>query len=180
MKPDFSQTKLVVFDVDGVLTDGRLYYGNEGEIVKCFHVRDGVGIKLLQDNQIPVAVISAKDSTPLSKRMSELGVQFFHPGSHDKWIALEAILKELELQPESVVYVGDDMVDLPVMRKVGVSLTPADGYMLVQNESDWVLATKGGCGVAREVADLILSSKYDLAEIYELATQPKFERKRDV
>lgn len=179
MKPDFSAVKLVVFDVDGVLTDGRLYYGEQGEIVKCFHVRDGVGIKLLQDNNIPVAIISAKDSVPMARRMSELGVQYYRPGSHDKWSVLQEIIETLSLSAKDIVYVGDDMVDLPVMRKVGFALAPSDAYKLVKNESDWVLATAGGMGVAREVSDLVLSSKYDLANIYEQATQPKFERKRN-
>jgi len=179
MKPDFSQTRLVVFDVDGVLTDGLLHYGSEGEVIKVFHVRDGVGIKLLQDNNIPVAVISAKESLPLAKRMTELGVNYFFPGSKDKKSALMQILSELAIEVTDVVYVGDDMVDLPVMREVGVSLAPSDAYFLVRNECDWVLDTAGGQGVAREVADLVLASKFQLASVYELAMQPDFERKRD-
>ncbi len=179
MKPDFSAIKLVVFDVDGVLTDGRLYYGDAGEALKCFHVRDGVGIKLLQDNGIPVVVISAKSSMPLSKRMAELGVQHFMPGCHDKWSALQKVLEKLGLAAESVAYVGDDMIDLPVMKRVGVSLTPSDGYQLVRTQSDWVLATAGGYGVAREVADLVLGSQHDLQALYEQTTKPAFERKRE-
>lgn len=179
MKPDFSQIRLVVFDVDGVLTDGSLHYGPEGEVMKVFHVRDGVGIKLLQDNNIPVAVISAKDSQPLAKRMDELGVKYFYPGSKDKKTVLDSLLSELAIAPGEVAYVGDDMVDLPVMREVGVSLAPSDAYALVKNECDWVLALSGGQGVAREVADLVLGSKFELSSIYEQATKPDFERKRD-
>lgn len=180
MKPDFSNIKLVVFDVDGVLTDGRLYYSDTGEALKCFHVRDGVGIKLLQDSGIPVVVISAKSSLALSKRMSELGIQYFMPGCHDKWMALQEVLEKLGLAADAVAYVGDDMIDLPVMKRVGVSLAPSDAYQLVRKRVNWVLSTAGGSGVAREVADLVLSSQHDLQALYDQATTPTFERKRDL
>jgi len=179
MKPDFSHIQLVAFDVDGVLTDGRLYYGPDGEALKVFNVRDGVGVKLLQDNNIPVVIISAKDSKPLTTRVTELGIKYFYPGSKDKRAVLQKLLQELSIDATNVVYVGDDMVDLPVMQDAGISLAPADAYEFVKSECDWVLVSSGGQGVAREVADLVLGSKFDLTTIYKQATLPKFERKRD-
>lgn len=177
MKPDFSNVRLVVFDVDGVLTDGRLFISEHGESFKCFHVRDGVGIKMLQQHGIPVAVISAKQSGSLAKRMSDLSVQFFRPGSHDKMEELNRIVSELNIGLKQVLYVGDDMIDLPVLRQVGLSLAPADAYPMVKAEVDWLTESKGGEGVAREVADLVLADQFELSEIYHLATTKEFERK---
>ena len=177
MKPDFSKVKLVVFDVDGVLTDGRLYYGPEGESLKCFHVRDGVGIKMLQNHGIPVAVISAKDSPALAARMKDLGVRFFRPGSKEKLGDLSLIMGELGITLKQVAYVGDDMVDVPVMEKAGVAIAPADAYPLAKKKAHWVTDSKGGEGVAREVADTILGARFDLPSIYVSATKPEFEGK---
>lgn len=178
MALDFSKVGLVVFDVDGVLTDGSLLYGNGGEIIKTFHVHDGVGIKLLEDNGIPVAVISAKSSVPLAKRVAELGITHFKPGSSNKVDALNAVIGATGTRLEHVVYVGDDMIDLPPMKLVGISLAPADAYIRVREQADMVLKTAGGRGVAREVADLVLGSQFDLDALYTQATRPGFERIR--
>ena len=178
MELDFSKVGLVVFDVDGVLTDGRLYYGNCGEMMKAFHVRDGVGIKLLEDNGIAVSIISAKSSVPLSKRIAELGISHFKPGSSNKVQALNEVIGTTGIPLENVVYVGDDMIDLPPMKQVGISLAPADAYIRVREQADLVLQTAGGQGVAREVADLILGSQFDLDDLYDQATLPGFERVR--
>ncbi len=167
--------KLVVFDVDGVLTDGSLFYSASGEELKKFNVKDGVAVKMLQKHDIPVAVISAKKSAPLEKRMTDLNVKFFRPGSTDKWAVLSNIMSELEISPNEVAYVGDDMIDVPVMTQVGFSVSPADGYWQVREIADWVTTAKGGEGVAREVADKILSATYDLKEIYGVASTSKFE-----
>ena len=178
MAAKLSDVRLVVFDVDGVLTDGRLYYGPDGEMLKQFHVRDGVGIKLLQDFGIPVAVISAKSSPALDRRMKDLGVKYYCPGSADKWLRLSEIMDELGVQSQHIAYVGDDVIDLQVMTKVGLSIAPADAYKLVIERADIVLQSAGGQGVAREVADLVLAEKESLDNIYQLAVNPEFERKR--
>jgi 3-deoxy-D-manno-octulosonate 8-phosphate phosphatase (KDO 8-P phosphatase) len=178
MEHDLSKVGLVVFDVDGVLTDGRLYYGNSGEMMKAFHVRDGVGIKLLEDNGITVAIISAKSSVPLAKRVAELGVSHFLPGSRNKVEALEAVVGKTGVSLELVVFVGDDMIDLPPMQRVGFSMAPSDAYVRVREAADIVLQTAGGQGVAREVADLVLGSQFDLDDLYDQATLPGFERVR--
>lgn len=168
--------KLVVFDVDGVLTDGTLIYSENGEEVKHFNVKDGVGIKLLNTYEITTAVISAKDSPPLRKRISDLGIPHFYPACSDKWQKLSALMDELWVDPSEVCYVGDDVIDLKVMKRIGLSITPADGFWLVKQYSDLITDAFGGKGVAREVADIILSSRMPLEEAYIKAMLPEFEK----
>lgn len=168
---------LVVFDVDGVLTDGKLFYGNTGEALKVFNVKDGVGIKLLRHHHIEVAVISAKKSAPLAQRMQDLQVVHFYPASTDKWHSLQQIISTLGITPEQVCFVGDDMVDLNVMRQVGLSICPSDAFSLVRDEADIITHKAGGQGVAREVADLLLAARMPLKEAYKQAMQPEFEKK---
>lgn len=166
---------LVVFDVDGVLTDGTLAYSASGEEVKFFNVKDGVGIKLLQTYGVEVAVISAKGSAALDKRMQDLGVKHFYPATKDKLVVLSALLSDLGIDWSQVAYVGDDIIDLKVMRHVALAVSPADGYKLVRDYAHWVTDAAGGKGVAREVADLILSARMDLADAYTKAMLPEFE-----
>jgi len=169
--------KLVIFDVDGVLTDGGLWYADAGEQVKRFNVKDGVAMKLLPKWGIDVAVITAKDSAPLRKRMRDLGVTHFYPGCHNKAEAFDEIASALGVAPEQAAYVGDDVIDLQVMPKVGVAFCPADAHVLVQRHSHFVLAKAAGQGVAREVADVILATRMSLESAYEWAQQPEFEKK---
>lgn len=168
--------KLVVFDVDGVLTDGTLSYSASGEEIKHFNVKDGVGIKLLNTYDITTAVISAKDSAPLRKRISDLGIPHFYPACKDKWEKLSALMDELWLEPNQVCYVGDDVIDLKVMKRIGLSITPADGFWLVKEHSDLITDAMGGKGVAREVADIVLGSRMPLEEAYIQAMLPDFEK----
>ena len=167
--------RLVVFDVDGVLTDGTLTYGVDGEQVKHFNVKDGVGIKLLQCFDIATAIISAKQSDALAKRASDLGVAHFFPGTKDKWPCLEALLDQLDITPEQVCYVGDDVIDLKVMKRIGLSVAPADAFWMVRQHAGLVTTSPGGKGVAREVADLVLGSQMDLESAYIKAMLPGFE-----
>lgn len=170
-----SGIKLVIFDVDGVLTDGTLVYSASGEEVKHFNVKDGVGIKLLRTYGIEVAIISAKSSAPLEKRMKDLGIQHFYPGSHDKQLAYRNLLGQVGLTDREVAYVGDDVIDLTVMQHVGLPIAVADAYIMVRDQAEYVTQTPGGKGVAREVADLILGSQMDLQEAYIKAMLPDFE-----
>lgn len=167
--------KLVVFDVDGVLTDGRLFYGEQGESIKCFNVKDGVALKLLPKWGVDVAVITAKDSAPLRQRMQDLGVKHFYPGSHDKKAAFSDLLGRLFIEASEAAYVGDDVIDLQVMPLVGLSFCPSDAHELVQRHCSQVLLKKGGEGIAREVCDLVLASRMRLEDAYELAAKPEFE-----
>jgi 3-deoxy-D-manno-octulosonate 8-phosphate phosphatase (KDO 8-P phosphatase) len=168
--------KLVVFDVDGVLTDGRLLYTEQGESIKCFNVKDGVAMKLLPKWGIQVAVITAKDSAPLRLRMKDLNVEHFYPGCHNKAEAFDDLVSRLGIGPTEVSYVGDDVIDLQVMPKVGLALCPADAHILVQRHCPIVLNKSAGEGVAREVADMVLASRMSLEVAYELAQKPEFEK----
>jgi len=168
--------KLVVFDVDGVLTDGRLLYTEQGESIKCFNVKDGVAMKLLPKWGVKIAVITAKDSAPLRLRMKDLNVEHFYPGCHNKAEAFDDLVSRLGIKPNEAAYVGDDVIDLQVMPKVGVALCPADAHILVQRHCPIVLNKSAGQGVAREVADMVLASRMSLEVAYELAQKPEFEK----
>jgi len=171
--------RLVVFDVDGVLTDGTLSYSASGEEVKHFNVKDGVGIKLLSDFDIDTAIISAKDSAPLTKRATDLGIKQFFPGTKDKWAVLSRLMDDLLIDPSEVCYVGDDVIDLKVMSRIGLSVAPSDGFWMVRNRADLITEAAGGKGVAREVADIVLGSRMPLEEAYITAMLPEFEKLRD-
>lgn len=168
--------KLVVFDVDGVLTDGRLLYTEEGETIKRFNVKDGVAMKLLPKWGIQVAVITAKDSAPLRQRMKELKIEHFFPSCHNKAEAFDELVVRLGINPNEAAYVGDDVIDLQVMPKVGVAMCPSDAHVLVQRHCSVVLKKAGGEGVAREVSDIVLATRMSLEEAYELAQKPEFEK----
>jgi 3-deoxy-D-manno-octulosonate 8-phosphate phosphatase (KDO 8-P phosphatase) len=170
--------KMVVFDVDGVLTDGTLTYSADGEQVKHFNVKDGVGIKLLDSYDIVTAIISAKESAPLARRAADLGIKHFFPGTKDKWAVLSALMDELWFEPGEVCYVGDDVIDLKVMKKVGLSIAPKDAFWMVKDQSAVMTEAEGGRGVAREVADIILGSRMPLDEAYIKAMLPEFEDKK--
>lgn len=170
--------RLVAFDVDGVLTNGQLLYTAEGETIKAFHVRDGVGLKLLQDMGVEVAVISAKRSAMVAARMRDLGIRRYYPGTRDKRQCLASLAKELGLAAEQCAFVGDDMVDIPAMTWCGVAMAPADAYERVLSIADWVSSVAGGQGVARSVADAILSAKGILEQAYHQTTSANFERDR--
>ncbi|MDF1764021.1 MAG: HAD-IIIA family hydrolase [Oleibacter sp.] len=175
LKNKANAIKLVVFDVDGVLTDGTLVYSADGEQVKHFNVKDGVGIKLLSEFAIHTAIISAKASAPLTRRASDLGVKHFFPGTKDKWACLSELMSHLDITPEQVCYVGDDVIDLKVMMRVGLAIAPSDAFWLVQDNAHIITQAAGGRGVAREVADLILGSRMSLKEAYIKAMLPEFE-----
>lgn len=151
--------RLVIFDVDGVLTDGKLTYSNAGEELKTFHVRDGHGIKQLLANGIEVAVISGRHSHSVTRRMTELGVTRVYQGCDDKIPVFENLLKETGLSADQAAYVGDDAPDLPVMRRVGLPVAVANAHPALDDASLWRTHSPGGAGAAREVTDLILAAQ---------------------
>lgn len=151
--------RLVIFDVDGVLTDGRLHYCDDGRETKAFHARDGYGIKALLANGIAVAIISGRQSESVSRRMKELGVSRVFQGCDDKLPVLESLLREMELTPPEVAYVGDDLPDLAVMTKVGLAVAVADAHPDLFEAAGWRTRLPGGKGAAREVCDLILAAQ---------------------
>lgn len=169
--------RLVLLDVDGVLTDGRLYYGPEGEALKAFHVRDGLGVRLLQENGVEVGIITARKSAPLERRVSDLRIRHFFPGQDDKLACYEALKKKLSLDDNEIAYVGDDLIDLPILHKVGLAVTVADGHPMVKGAVHYATEAPGGNGAVRELADLILECRFGLAAVKDrfLEKKPKRE-----
>lgn len=154
-----AEIRLLVLDVDGVLTDGRLTYGPEGEALKTFHVRDGLGIRLLAHEGIRIAVLSARKSPALLARCRDLRVEHVLAGRDDKLKALFELLEATGIAPDHVAHVGDDILDLPVMRKVGLGIAVHDAHPLVRSEADWVTELPGGHGAVREISDGLLDAR---------------------
>lgn len=154
-----AKIELVVFDVDGVLTDGRLYFGARGEALKVFHVRDGHGIKLLMSSGVNVAAISGRRSPAVATRMRELGVKAVVQGCGDKVAALEKIAGTLDIPLRHCGCLVDDTPDMPLMSAVGFSAAVADAHPLVLRAADWVAQRPGGQGAARELCDAILRAR---------------------
>jgi 3-deoxy-D-manno-octulosonate 8-phosphate phosphatase (KDO 8-P phosphatase) len=153
------RVRLVVFDVDGVLTDGRLYFSPDGPEMKVFHARDGLGIKQLRRHGIEVAVISGRVSPVVTRRMDALGVGRVHQGHDDKLPVLRALLDELRLESAACAYVGDDIVDVPPMSMVGLACAVADAHPAALAAAHWIAPQGGGVGGARAVCDLILGAQ---------------------
>lgn len=153
--------ELVIFDVDGVFTDGRLFFGPEGETHKVFHVRDGFGVKRLARAGIRLAVISGRSSEAVSRRMAELGIEDVFQGDHDKVPLFESLIERLGIAPGAVAYMGDDLPDLPVMERVGLPVAPANADAEVIAASRWTSTVGGGHGAVREFCDFVLSARRD-------------------
>ena len=153
------KVRLLILDVDGVLTDGGLQFDNRGEEYKTFNSLDGHGIRMLLDNAIEVAVITGRESKIVSHRMSDLGVKHIYQGCRDKLSAFEELLKTTGLKPELAAYVGDDLPDLPIMQRVGLAIAVNNAHAFVKQHCDWVTTLPGGKGAVREVTDFILESQ---------------------
>lgn len=151
--------RLAVFDVDGVLTDGRLILGDDGTEYKAFHVRDGLGLVLLREAGIHVAVISGRESRVTAERMAALGIVYVYQNSNDKAETLSRLLARLDLNESQVAYTGDDLIDLPVFGRIGLSIAVADAHPEVRDRADWVTMAAGGRGAAREVCELLLQAQ---------------------
>ncbi|HEY8101409.1 MAG TPA: HAD family hydrolase [Burkholderiaceae bacterium] len=151
--------KLMIFDVDGVLTDGGLHFGPEGEVIKRFNVLDGHGIKMLQQSGVVVAIISARQSPIVLKRATDLGIRHVQQGIHDKFNAFEQLLKETSLSADVCGFVGDDVIDLPILMRVGFSASVPNGHPEVRSRVHYVTQAAGGCGAAREICDLIMRAQ---------------------
>lgn len=160
-----SRIRLAVFDVDGTLTDGRLWYSESGHETKVFHVHDGLGLKRLQAHGVQVAIISARISHPVALRAEELDIAHVYQGQGDKRSCLLQLLEALRLAPEAAAFVGDDLPDLPAMRIAGLAVAVANAHPWVAGQAHWQTRLGGGMGAAREVCDLILHAQgHDAAE----------------
>lgn len=159
MQSKLQQIQFVITDVDGVLTDGQLHYDAQGEAIKSFHVRDGLGIKMLMNAGIQVAVLSGRDSPILRRRIAELGIPLFFLGKLEKESACFDLMKQAGVRSEQTAYIGDDSVDLPAFAVCGLSFAVADAPSYVKNAADFVLTTAGGKGAFREMSDMILTAQ---------------------
>jgi 3-deoxy-D-manno-octulosonate 8-phosphate phosphatase (KDO 8-P phosphatase) len=163
--------KLVIFDVDGVLTDGRLIIDDRGVEYKAFHSRDGHGMKMLQETGVQIGIITGRSSEVVTHRMANLGVTHVYQGQKDKVVAYEEVKTKLGLAAEQIAFVGDDVVDLPVMRRVGFAVAVADAHEFVKKHAHWHTPSGGGRGAARDVCELIMEAQRQLhAKLSEYVT----------
>ncbi len=156
--------KLLICDVDGVMTDGGLFFGDNGLEYKAFHSRDGLGIKMLQRSGIPLAVITARTSDVVKHRMKNLNIDLVFQGQLSKVQAFEDLCTQLSLTPEQIAYVGDDLVDIPVMKQVGLAIAVADAHKQVKAMAHWTTEHIGGHGAVRDVCELLMEAQGTLEE----------------
>lgn len=159
-----AKVKLLICDVDGVMSDGLIYMGNNGEELKAFNVRDGYGIRCLLTSNIEVAIITGRKAKLLEDRSQTLGITYLYQGQSDKLLAYQQLLDTLQLSDEQIAYIGDDLIDWPVMAKVGLSVAVADAHPLLLPKADYITRLGGGKGAVRELCDLILLSQGKLEE----------------
>lgn len=151
--------KLVIFDVDGVLTDGSLFIGDDGQEYKAFHSKDGHGMRMLQDSGVDIAIITGRISKVVEHRAKDLGIRHVYQGKRDKLPAYKELMQHVGLQDEEVAYVGDDVVDLPVMCRVGLAICVQDGHPFVKQHAHWITEHNGGRGAGRDVCEMIMQAK---------------------
>jgi 3-deoxy-D-manno-octulosonate 8-phosphate phosphatase (KDO 8-P phosphatase) len=151
--------RLIAFDVDGVLTDGGLYLTDSGEEFKRFNSLDGHGLKMLKASGVELAIITGRKSNCVELRARNLGITRLYQGVENKWEVMQALLKELKLAPEAAAYMGDDVVDLPVMLRVGLSITVPNSPQLVRDHAHYLTRREGGHGAVRETCELIMSAQ---------------------
>ncbi len=168
-----SRVQLMVFDVDGVLTDGTLWYGDNGEVVKRFHALDGQGIRLLGAGGISVALITARDGAFVTRRAADLGIADVQQSVHDKLTALTALAHKRGVSLDNVGFMGDDINDLAALRQAGFAVTVPGAPAYVAQATHWVTEKGGGNGAARECCDLILASQGRLGPLLDAGAQVK-------
>lgn len=151
--------RLIAFDVDGILTDGGLYLTDSGEEFKRFNSLDGHGLKMLKASGVEIAIITGRTSRCVELRARNLGITRLYQGVEDKWGAMQALLAELNLTADAAAFMGDDVVDLPVMRRVGFSITVPNAPQLVRDHAHYLAQREGGHGAVREACELIMSAQ---------------------
>lgn len=158
--------KLLALDVDGVLTDGKLILGENGNEYKNFHVRDGHGLVMLLESGCQIAVVTARSSKIVSERMAALGIKYVCQEQPNKDKSILDLMDKLQLRPEQTCYVGDDLIDLPAMRHAGLNIAVADAHPKVIERADWVTMKNGGKGAVREVCELIMDAQGQLESLF--------------
>jgi 3-deoxy-D-manno-octulosonate 8-phosphate phosphatase (KDO 8-P phosphatase) len=154
-----AKIRMLVLDVDGVLTDGRLYFDSRGNEMKAFNTRDGLGIKALQWHGTTLALITGRQSDMVAQRAAQLGIEHVYQGRNDKLNAFNELLSDTHMDEEKICYAGDDWIDIPVLDRVGLAVTVADADEVVKNRVHWVTSRNGGRGAVREICDLILAAR---------------------
>ena len=174
-----ARVRFLVLDVDGVCTDGRLYFDGSGMALKAFHSRDGIGIKTALRSGLGIGIITGRDDPSVRARMTQLGVTEYHPGHENKLPVLDAIRRRLGLEFDQMAYMGDDWIDLDPMRAVGAPLAVADAAAEVRDAALYVTAARGGRGAVREAVEFLLAARQDGVKPAELwTTLPAGARER--
>jgi 3-deoxy-D-manno-octulosonate 8-phosphate phosphatase (KDO 8-P phosphatase) len=151
--------RLFILDVDGVLTPGIIYYGSQGMEMKGFHIHDGLGIKLLQKTGVQVAIISAKKSEPVARRLQDLNIEHAYLGQEEKLPAYEELKQKLQLNDNQIGYMGDDLPDLPLLRRTGLAITVPGAPEIIRQHTDFITKNKGGKGAVREACEFIMKAQ---------------------
>lgn len=157
-----ARIRLIALDVDGIMSDGKLYFSANGDELKGFNILDGLGLKQLMAAGITVAVITGRRSPLTEKRMTDLGIPHLMQGREDKKVALQELVHSMDIAPEEIAYMGDDLPDLPALRFAGLGITVPNGYWLVRQHADYCTSVAGGNGAVREACDLILAARNKL------------------
>lgn len=158
-----ARLRMMIFDVDGILTDGSLHYSADGEIIKTFNVMDGLGIKLLGKSGVATAIITARKSPIIDRRAADLDIAYVTQGAHDKRIALEQLLAQTGIGLQECGFIGDDIIDLPIFSRVGLAVSVPAGHPEVRARAHYITEARGGWGAVRELCDIVLRAqgKYD-------------------
>jgi 3-deoxy-D-manno-octulosonate 8-phosphate phosphatase (KDO 8-P phosphatase) len=159
------QIRLLALDVDGVLTTGAIYYGSNGLEMRGFHIHDGMGIKLLQKAGMEVAIISSKKSEGVEKRIKELGITHAYLGQENKLPAYEELKQKLQLSDQEIAYMGDDLPDLPLLKRAGFAITVKNAPEIIKQHADYISKIKPGKGAVREVCEFILEAQDKLQSV---------------
>jgi 3-deoxy-D-manno-octulosonate 8-phosphate phosphatase (KDO 8-P phosphatase) len=160
--------KMVLFDVDGVMTAGTIFIADDGEVFKSFNVRDGLAMELLHSHGFITGVISGKTSNALTRRCKELGFDIISTGCKNKLPELSSLCEKCKVQLDEIAFCGDDILDVPVFEHVGLAVAPSDAYSLALESADWIMTACGGKGMVREFTDILITSTFvfNLKEAY--------------
>lgn len=166
LKSRLKKCRLVVTDVDGVLTDGRITYDSQGNELKSFNIKDGLGFKLLKNAGVITAIITGRNSVMVERRAKELGIDHLIQGREDKGQALQSLCDDLDIDIQDCLYCGDDLPDLKAVIAAGVGVAPADAHKILLENADFCCSVAGGAGAFREISELLLEAKGLLSDTY--------------
>ncbi len=159
--------RLAIFDVDGILTSGKLTYGINETVLLDFHVRDGLGMQLLQKSGVQIAIITSRLSNAVKQRMSNLGIQHVFQGQREKKTAFKLLQQELKLEEQQIACMGDDLPDLPILKLAGFAATVPDAPKIIQEHVDWIASVPGGMGAVREFCEFIMQAQETFSVVTE-------------